>query len=143
MLNPNCDFSKFISLKSSGRQIIGVDFSDNKIGVAISNWVVTIPFIIIKDRPIQNLKKICTDFNIIGAVIGYPLNMDGSVGRQAKKVQLFADVFLSETNVEYILFDERLTTFEARSVSKENTDAIAAKIILESFLRKHNILIGI
>lgn len=126
----------FITLKDSGRQIIGIDFSDTKIGVAISNWVIATPFEVITKNPMKKLNAICKEFNIIGAVIGHPINMDSSVGYQAKKVENFAKVFFEITNVDYILFDERLTTFQAKQLKhQKNTDAIAAQIILEDFLK--------
>lgn len=131
----NYKLKHFITLKESGRQIIGIDFSDRKIGVAISNWVIATPFEVIVKNPIKRLSSICNEFNIIGAVIGHPINMDSSVGPQAIKVENFARVFFEITKIDYFLFDERLTTFEAKLKTHKNTDAIAAQIILEDFLK--------
>jgi putative Holliday junction resolvase len=80
-------------------------------------------------------------------VLGLPLNMDGTVGPQAKRVRRFAARLKRALGIEIILWDERLTTVEAETVGQERapaprerekrrrrTDAIAAAVILQDYL---------
>lgn len=77
-------------------------------------------------------------------VVGLPLNMDGSEGRQAARVRAFGERVAAHLGVEVAYWDERLTTFEAEdalkranvSARKRRTlvDQAAAAVILRSYL---------
>ena len=49
-------------------------------------------------------------------VMGYPLNMNGTLGPQSEYVLEFKKMLEEETKLEVILFDERLTTVEVQKV---------------------------
>jgi putative Holliday junction resolvase len=75
-------------------------------------------------------------------ILGLPRNMDGSEGFRAEKTRKFADLL----PFEVVFRDERLTSVSAHAIlrgngkktvkHKENVDAVAAALILESYL--HN-----
>lgn len=80
-------------------------------------------------------------------VVGLPRSMDGSIGRQAEKVQAFAGELCDHTEVPVEFRDERLTTVSAKRLmqavntrktrktkKKVRDDAIAAAIILQGYL---------
>ena len=77
-------------------------------------------------------------------IVGWPLNMDGSEGPRAQKTRRFAHRLKGITQHSVLLWDERLSTFEAdqalaesgvrRENRKEVIDMIAAQIILRSYL---------
>ncbi len=77
-------------------------------------------------------------------VVGLPRSMDGSLGKQAEKVTEFVETLRKNTNIPVELRDERLTTVSARrlmrsastgkSKKKTSDDAIAAAVILQSYL---------
>ena len=77
-------------------------------------------------------------------VVGLPLSMDGSLGKQAEKVKAFTRKLCDCTEVPVVFRDERLTTVSARhlmqTVSTKKTrkkardDAIAAALILQAYL---------
>jgi putative Holliday junction resolvase len=77
-------------------------------------------------------------------VVGWPLNMDGSVGPAAKKIQQAADQLGKATGLEVHLVDERLTSADAddqmartgwtHGQKKARRDALAAANILRKFL---------
>ena len=80
-------------------------------------------------------------------IVGLPRSMDGSIGRQAEKVQAFARELCDHTEVPVEFRDERLTTVSARRLmqavntrktrktkKKVRDDAIAAAIILQGYL---------
>ncbi len=77
-------------------------------------------------------------------IVGLPRSMDGSIGQQAEKVQLFTQKLCNQTEVPVEFRDERLTTVSAkrlmRTVNTKKTkkkvrhDAIAAALILQGYL---------
>lgn len=79
-------------------------------------------------------------------VLGYPFNMDGSVGFKAKEVDAFAARLRAEFALPVHLTDERLTSYEAESsIAKSKrrevrasgiVDSRAATLILQDFLNQ-------
>ena len=76
-------------------------------------------------------------------IVGLPLSMDGSQGRQAEKVRAFEVELRRHTKVPVEFWDERLTTVSAkrmvRLVRKKTErgvryDAMAATLILQGYL---------
>ena len=83
------------------------------------------------------LDKMVLDWQPERFIVGLPINMDGSNSEMSKKAQKFSRRISSRYNTRSEMFDERLTSFEAREHDgKTHIDAIAAKIILESWLRE-------
>ena len=84
------------------------------------------------------------DQNQVGQVIvGLPRSLDGSIGRQAEKVQAFAQALCDHTAIPVEFRDERLSTVSAkrlmrgvRKVGKTRHDAIAAALILQGYLEE-------
>lgn len=129
-----------------------LDVSPKKIGIAISDGLRlntnAITTLLRKNREhdVEAILKICSEHEPVAIVAGLPLNMDGSPGPTARKAQKFADLLRSRTNIPVIMWDERLSTFEAKerlvasgvSAAKHEQviDQVAAQIILESFLEQ-------
>jgi putative Holliday junction resolvase len=77
-------------------------------------------------------------------LIGMPRNMDGSYGSAAQKVEEFVEALKGLVSVPVKLWDERLTSAQANRVliqgnvrrdeRKEKVDAMAAAILLQSYL---------
>lgn len=77
-------------------------------------------------------------------VVGWPINMDGTEGPRALKTRRFAQRLKTATDRPVLLWDERLTTFEAEEALKEGgvrrerrkavVDMLAAQFILRSWL---------
>jgi putative Holliday junction resolvase len=77
-------------------------------------------------------------------VVGMPLNMDGSLGPQARLCEGFAEQLRALGTLPVELWDERLTSSQAdqtmraaglsRAKRKKHRDALAAQVILQSFL---------
>ncbi len=78
-------------------------------------------------------------------ILGYPKHMNGDIGDRAKISEMFKDMILDKTsNVEVILWDERLTSREVdrimvsgntrRDKRKQKKDELAAQIILQGYL---------
>ena len=134
----------------SKKRIMGIDFGDVKIGIAITDQlkIISYPYHTIdrKKTPdyIFEIKKIILDKNIDTVVVGLPLTLSGNESSQTKKTQKF--IFKLENSVDAIVysFDERLSSKEAERYlkkqniktgsNKEKIDQIAASIILDNFL---------
>jgi putative Holliday junction resolvase len=135
---------------------LALDVGERRTGVAVGEWIA---------RPLTTLKRRsrAEDFSRIGhlvrehgierLVVGLPLNMDGSRGAQARRVTRYARRMmgaLAEMGLEpeLVLWDERLTTEEAghimraRSGSDQGIDAVAAAVILQSYLDHEGSLWG-
>ena len=77
-------------------------------------------------------------------VAGLPRSMNGSIGKQAEKVQAFVQMLCRFTEVPVEFRDERLTTVSAKRLmqaagtkkprGKVRDDAIAAALILQGYL---------
>ena len=77
-------------------------------------------------------------------VVGYPKNMNNTVGERAEKCTAFAELLHELTGLEFVMWDERCTTVSAHNyLNTTNTrgkkrkavvDAVAAVIILDSYL---------
>lgn len=135
-------------------RILGLDYGSKTVGVAVSDeLMITAQALetISRDREnkirqtLARIKEICDEYNVERIVLGYPKNMDNSIGEQALKTENFMDSLKKRTGLEVILWDERLTSVYASRILDEGEvkgryerkmviDKVAAAIILESYL---------
>ncbi len=90
------------------------------------------------------LRRVAHDFEVSRAIVGLPLNMDGTEGASARLARSFASKIEATLGIPVQLFDERLSTFEAGSRLRERgisaraqrgvIDAEAAAVILQDWL---------
>ena len=134
---------------------LGLDLGTTTLGISISDKTNTLvsPLKVIKfsfenyESVIDELKEIINDYNITEVVLGLPKNMDGSMGFASERSLNFKEL-LEKNNISVILEDERLTTKLSENIihsnngniknTKNKIDAIAASLILESYLKKVN-----
>ena len=122
---------------------MGFDYGTRKIGVATGQLVTrtATPIAIVQARdgiPNWNdIEKLITEWKPSQLIVGLPLNMDGSESEMSIRALKFARRLTGRFNLPHQTIDERLSTREAREQSKTagQIDDIAAKIILESWLR--------
>jgi putative Holliday junction resolvase len=131
-------------------RILALDHGTKRIGVAVSDETRTIalPLEYIPAEPfaefLERLKTILQEKQIDLILIGMPRNMDGSYGPAAQKVEVFIAVLKTAITVPVKTWDERLTSAMANRVMiqgnvrrdkrKEKVDAMAAAILLQSYL---------
>ena len=133
---------------------LGIDYGDKYMGLALSDptGLIASPLTTIYRSEPENLKAtvrqiraVCEENDVHTIILGYPLNMDDSVGPRALKSEAFKRRLERDLyQVRVILWDERLTTCEAeiplfengmnRSQRKAVVDKIAAALILQSWL---------
>jgi putative Holliday junction resolvase len=127
---------------------MGLDFGDKTIGVAISDpLLITAQGVkVIKRSPkdMEELENLIKDYQVEKIIIGYPRNMDGTLGERALKTRAFAEKLALEFKLPVELWDERLSTVGAervlleadlsRAKRKKVIDKMAAVFILQGYL---------
>jgi len=134
--------------------ILGVDYGDKNIGVAVScpNLVMALGVETIRrdsaesfKKPILRLREIMRKHSVSRLVLGYPRNMDGSIGGRCEKTLEFKDrLHRNFKSLEIVLWDERLSSLSAERTMRElglgkqkissNLDEAAAILILQNYL---------
>lgn len=128
---------------------LGIDFGTKRVGLSYGDdlGVATpLPAIVEADERqrwsvlIETIRR----RQVTDLVIGWPLNMDDSVGPKAREVEAFVAKLKGEVNLPVHLVDERLTSHEAEaSIPKARrrglresgiVDSRAATLILQDFL---------
>ncbi|MGD1042930.1 MAG: Holliday junction resolvase RuvX [Sedimentisphaerales bacterium] len=129
---------------------LSIDYGNKITGLAICDPTETIvsPLAALptSNDLIGKIIEIIKTENVEALVLGLPLNMDDSVGPQAKKVQAFAEQIKKQIDTPVFFQDERLSTFAAegkmiemeltRKGKKRRIDALAAAEIMQAFLDK-------
>ncbi len=124
-------------------QIIAFDYGEKKIGVAVgqtsTNTSSPLQIIFNKDNKTNwiSISSLLDEWKPDLILLGKPLNMDGSDSDIMKKVDKFYKELKSIYDADIEFVDERLTTFEAREILKDekhdNVDAHAAKILIDNW----------
>ncbi len=134
-------------------RIMGLDYGAKTVGVAVCDplgfTAQAVETIVRKEesklrRTCRRIEELIREYEITSIVLGYPKNMDDSVGERAKKTEEFKEMLERRTGLSVILWDERLTTVEADEILQESgvpvserkkvIDKVAAGIILQSYL---------
>lgn len=129
---------------------MGIDLGDVRIGIALSDTmqIIASAFETYKrvsdEVDLNHINDIISDKEVDTVVIGYPVNMDGTIGDRAKKAEEFAKKLEDFCKIKVVLQDERLSTVSAqkllissdvrREKRKEVVDKIASAIILQTYL---------
>ena len=134
-------------------RIMGLDFGSKTVGVAVSDaLLITAQGIEIVRREQENklrrtlarIEELIKEYEVEKIVLGLPKNMDGSSGERVEKTMEFKAMLERRTQLEVIMWDERLTTVAAHKamiegdLSRERRDKVVDKIaaifILQGYL---------
>jgi putative Holliday junction resolvase len=132
---------------------LGLDIGKRRIGVAVSDPLGMIA------RPVETLRavslnvdaervaEIARELEAEIVVIGDPLHMSGDPGAMSNRVYKFGEKLAEVSGLPVDYCDERLTTVEAHRILedagvplrkvREQIDAVAAAVILQSYLNTH------
>ncbi len=129
---------------------MAIDYGDARTGVALSDatgFLAGRTFLIKSRKEDVVLEELAALARREGAqelVMGYPRNMDGTLGPRAEKYAAFAHRLEEATGLPVQLWDERRTTVDAHRIlgdhgiraknRKDKVDAVAATLILEGYL---------
>ena len=138
---------------------MGLDVGDKTIGVALSDelGVTAQPYETLKRKGdaevLRRIRRIVDERGITAVIVGLPKNMDGTIGRQARKVMAFAERIKATLDVPVVHWDERLSTVAAErllvqaDVSRErrkvHVDKLAAALILQGYLDSDDAASGV
>jgi len=134
-------------------RIMGLDYGSVTVGVAISDeLLITAQGIETIHRKQENklrqtlarIEELIKEYDVERIVLGYPKNMNNTIGDRAIKSEEFAEKLRNRTGLEVILWDERLTTVAAHQIldlgdvkvkdRKKVVDKIAAVLILQGYM---------
>jgi putative holliday junction resolvase len=137
-------------LQKQTSRILALDLGKKRIGLAISDPLgITaqgLPNLIRRNKrsDLAALGQVVRDWEVGLILLGNPMNMGGSEGRQSAWVREFAAELERETSLPVQLWDERLTTVEANRVLRSSgislekraaaVDRLSAVILLQSYL---------
>jgi putative Holliday junction resolvase len=140
------------------KRILGIDFGNVRIGVAVSD-----PLRIIAQTVgtfqnnatiLDELERLAKEYDVGLVVVGMPYTLKGEKGTKAEEVDAFINALKQKLAVEVVSLDERFTsriaqqtliqmgtTKKQRRTNKGRVDAMASALILQSFLdqTKHSI----
>jgi putative holliday junction resolvase len=132
--------------------IAALDLGARRIGIAVTDahGLSAHPLRTIERRSfgadVEAIRQALRSRDIECLVVGLPVNMDGTEGPMARHARNFAAKLAKALGIAVKLQDERLSSFEAekrlgnlvpRGKKKQAIDAIAAVVILESYLESH------
>ena len=133
-------------------KIMAIDYGDAHTGIAISDMTGTLAgyTTVINSRKeeivLSEIDRLIIEHGVTELVLGYPKNMDGTLGPRAEKCAALAETLRERTSLPVTLWDERRSTVEAHSILFENgknakkrkkiVDAVAASLMLEGYLTR-------
>ena len=130
-----------------GRSLLGIDYGVRRIGLAIGDTARRLAFALGAHEEgrdgsiLSRLTELVGERNITLIVVGLPLTAEGSEGEIARRARRFASLLEEKLGLPVVFWDERYTSQEAdrwlaakRDRKKEDRDALAAEIILQSYL---------
>lgn len=132
-------------------RILGIDYGDSRTGIAVSDllgWTAqgleTITYKGNMGILLKRIGEIIDEYNIKKIVIGYPRNLNGTIGPRAEKTNDFIDILIDKFGLDVIKWDEWLSTVSAHRdmndmgiknrKKKGLVDTIAAVHILQNYL---------
>lgn len=134
-------------------RIMGLDYGSKTVGVAVSDELQVIAQsveIVRRDsekkirKTLIRIDELIAEYDVGKIVLGFPKNMNNTLGDRAEKTLEFKKTLERRTGLEVIMWDERLSTVSAhkammeagvRREDRDNyVDSIAAAIILQGYL---------
>ena len=134
-------------------RILGLDYGSKTVGVAVCDPLgITAQMVetIVREREdklrrtLARIQALVEEYKIERIVLGYPKNMNNTLGERAARTEEFKAALERRTGISVILWDERLSTAAAERVliergvrrehRKETVDQIAAALILQGYL---------
>ena len=136
-------------------RIMGLDYGSVTVGVAISDELLLTAQGIETIRrkkenqlrqTLQRIEELIKEYGVEQIVLGYPKNMNNTLGPRAEKSEALAELLRAGTGLPVVLWDERRTTVDAHRIltetgrrgkkRKERVDAVAASLMLEGFMTR-------
>ena len=136
-------------LPREGR-LLGLDVGEKTIGLALSDLLrgIATPLETIErskfTKDVEKMKNIIEKQKVVGLVVGYPVNMDGSLGPRTQSTRTFVSNILKNIDLPLTLWDERMSTMAVQrtmldaDLSRQRravlVDKLAASYLLQGCL---------
>jgi putative Holliday junction resolvase len=130
--------------------LLGLDYGTKRIGVAVSTPEQSIA------TPLENytrrndpkdsafLKRLATEYQAVGLVVGLPVHMSGDEGTKAREARAFGEWAGRVCGLPVVFWDERYSSAMAelylqqaeisRKKQKQRLDKVAAQVMLQAYL---------
>jgi putative holliday junction resolvase len=141
-------------------RLLALDVGEARIGVAVSDAMgfLASPYTTLhvsrnEAETWEAIRRLISETDAEGLVIGLPVSLDGQLYGQARRVQAFAERLKQHITIPLTFWDERLSTVEAerllaergqgkrgqrgsrrRKRGRQEIDALAAAVILQEYL---------
>ena len=135
-------------------RVVAIDPGTRRVGIAVSDETALIaqPLRAIDAEPlttlVARLAAIVSELGGSEIVVGLPRRLDGSLGPEAKRARELTEELRRQTRLPVALVDERLSTAAAersllatgrrRAQRRREVDAVAAALILETYLAQRS-----
>lgn len=126
--------------------ILAIDYGDRRVGLALGHTIARIPRPLLtlenSDTLVGDIQTVMNKEQATAIVVGLPRNMDGSLGPQAEKCQVFGENLGKQLGVPVSFVEETLSSVEAaafmsdKEAKKAGLDAVAAARILERYFEQ-------
>ncbi len=130
----------------TGTRILGIDPGERRVGLALSDELCVIAKGLdtfdtktggsLEDR----LAELIDEQGVVEIVVGHPVSMSGRANQSSIQAEELAERLRRRFGIKVALWDERLTTVQAKRVikgeraKKGTVDKIAAILILQNYL---------
>ncbi len=136
------------------KKLLGIDYGLKRIGLAVGDTEgrIAVPVTVLDQggspqQQVDSIIEVAGDYGVDEFVLGMPLNMDDSVGKQAKITQSFGKLLGEVSGRVVHECDERLSSAAAddymqqteltHKQKKSRRDALAAQVILQTYFDIH------
>ena len=131
---------------------MGIDYGSVRVGIALSDLlgITAQGYGVLscqEQNIVEEIKKIIVKEDVIKIVLGFPKNMNGTIGPKGEEVLRFKEALEKDVSIPVELHDERLSTKMAerslieghmrRDKRKQVVDKIAAQLILQGYMEMH------
>lgn len=128
--------------RSTMTRLLGLDIGDRRTGIAVADElgltaraVKTVP----TAELAAELGRRRDEFGVAVVVVGRPRSLDGSLGRQAARIDAIVETLKAAVPAEYVYEDETATTVAAEAAAAQGrggdgSDAAAARVMLQGYL---------
>lgn len=131
------------------QRFLGLDVGRRRIGVAVSDplGMLASPhstLLVGAGEGLDEVVALAARLGVTGIVVGDPLTLSGEEGEEAQRVRAWAGQLRERAQLPVVLWDERLSTVAAeralletgmrREKRRQHRDAVAAALILQSYL---------
>lgn len=133
------------------KRSMGLDIGTRTIGVATSDLLGMIAGGVetirrtTEERDFERIGELIKEHEVDTVVLGYPKNMNGTIGERAQVSEAFAEELKKRfEGIKVVLWDERLSTVAAENVlidadlkrkkRRKIIDMMAAVVILQNYL---------